>query len=412
MNMHKNILVTLAAVSVSCIFSVVLCGRTFHDSETGKGKPIRLIDLEKKRVLESAKACLEQEPTPITSFYSRRSAGGRHDYFSEGDYWWPDPKNPKGPYVRRDGETNPNNFIEHRHALMQLGIQAAELASAYRITGDEAYARHAVKHLRTWFVNPNTIMNPHLQYAQAIQGVCTGRGTGIIDTIHLVEVVKAIQALESSKALTPVDLEALRKWFRAYLQWVTTSQYGIDERDSKNNHSSAWVFQVAAFAQMALDSGQLEFCRKRFKEVILPKFMNGSGGFPDELGRTKPYGYSIFHLDICAGIAQLLSTPADNLWTFVSPDGHGMGKGLAFLFPFLRDKSSWPFKHDVMYWDEWPVRQPSLLFGGLALNKPEYVALWMELKPEPTSEEGLRNWPIRQPLLWLKPEQALTVQPK
>ena len=50
----------------------------------------------------------------MTAAHSPRSAGGLHDFFSEGDYWWPDPKNPDGPYIQRDGMTNPDNFVEHR----------------------------------------------------------------------------------------------------------------------------------------------------------------------------------------------------------------------------------------------------------------------------------------------------------
>jgi hypothetical protein len=53
-----------------------------------------------------------------------------------------------------------------------------------------------------------------------------------------------------------------------------------------------------------------------------------------------------------------------------------------------------------MYDKEWPVRQPSLLFAGLALDKPEYLALWKQLDGDPTVEEVLRNWPVRQPVLW------------
>ncbi len=53
-----------------------------------------------------------------------------------------------------------------------------------------------------------------------------------------------------------------------------------------------------------------------------------------------------------------------------------------------------------MYLDGWPVRQPSLLFAGLALDKPEYIALWRKLDPDPTVEEIIRNYFVRQPVLW------------
>ncbi|MGH9328840.1 MAG: alginate lyase family protein, partial [Vicinamibacterales bacterium] len=116
---------------------------------------------------------------------------------------------------------------------------------------------------------------------------------------------------------------------------------------------------------------------------------------------TKPYGYSLFNLDAMAAVCQILSTREDNLWTFELPDGRGMRKALAFMAPYIADKKKWPHKPDVMYFDEWPVRQASLLFGGLALDRPDYVALWRTLDPDPTVEEVIRNYFVRQPVLWL-----------
>src|SRR5262249_43364111 len=156
--------------------------------------------------------------------------------FSEGDYWWPDPENPNGPYVRRDGLSNPANFVDHRHALIRLSLQMPALAAAWKLTKDKRYASHAAQHLRAWFVDPATLMNPNLHYAQAIKGISTGRGVGIIDTIHLVEVARAIPALAESRALTQSENTDVHKWFADYLHWMTTSRNGIEEREAKNNH--------------------------------------------------------------------------------------------------------------------------------------------------------------------------------
>ena len=100
-------------------------------------------------------------------------------------------------------------------------------------------------------------------------------------------------------------------------------------------------------------------------------------------------------------LVQTLTTKEDNLWTWQLPDGRGMARAVAWMFPYLEDKRRWPKPPDVMYFDQWPVRQPSLLFAGLALDRPEYLALWRRLPSDPTVEEVLRNWPVRQPLLWV-----------
>lgn len=365
-----------------------------------------LAAIERPRIIPAADRMLKEAPVTVTAAHSPRSAGGRHDFFSEGDYWWPDPKSPEGPYVQRDGMTNPDNFVAHRHAMIRFSIHVGTLTSAYLLTADERYAAQAVKHLRAWFVEPDTRMSPHLLYAQAIKGRFTGRATGLIDTIHLVEVARAVPFLARSTALTPTDRGAIVRWFADYLAWLTTHEYGIGERDAKNNHGTCWVMQVAAFAEVTGHTAVLDDCRRRFKNILLPDQMAADGSFPLELRRTKPYGYSLFNLDALAGICQILSTPADSLWTFTLADGRGMARAMGFLFPFLKDKSAWPFAKDVMYFDQWPVRQPSLLFAGLALGERRYLDLWTSLDGSPIVDEVIRNLPIRHPLLWVRVSQT------
>src|SRR5438067_9728076 len=193
---------------------------------------------ERARVVKAARQYLAELPVTVTAAHSPRSAGGLHDFFSEGDYWWPDPQNPDGPYIQRDGMSNPDNFVAHRRALMRLSVQVPALVAAWKLTRDARYAKHAALHLRAWFIDPSTRMNPHLQIVPAIQGRFTGRGTGIIDTIHLVEVARAIEVLEGSGAMTVREHDAIKAWFTAYLRWMTTNKNGIEERDAKNNHGT------------------------------------------------------------------------------------------------------------------------------------------------------------------------------
>jgi len=353
-----------------------------------------LAAFERPRVLKAADKYLAEEPVTVTAASSPRSAGGKHDFFSEGDYWWPDPKNPDGPYIQRDGESNPDNFVEHRKAMIRMSLIVPACAAAYKLTHNRKYADHAAKHLRAWFVDEATRMNPNLEYAQAIKGRFTGRGTGIIDTLHLVEPARAAAQID----MTPDALGGVKKWFADYLQWMTTSKNGIQERDATNNHGTCWVAQVAAFARLTGNGELTAYCVDRFKTLLIPKQEAPDGSFPQELRRTKPYGYSLFNLDAFAILTQTLGA---GFWKWQLPDGRGMARAVAYMYPFIADKKKWPLKPDVMYFDQWPVRQPSLLFAGLALDKPEYLELWRKLDGDPTVEEVLRNWPVRQPLLWV-----------
>lgn len=360
-----------------------------------------ILEHERNRVINAADSYLDSTVETVTSTVSERSEGGAHDYYSEGDYWWPDPDNPDGPYIRRDGKSNPNNFLAHRKAMRRLSKMVPSLVAAYVIEQDEKYAEEAIKHLRAWFINEETKMNPNLRYSQAIKGRVTGRSIGIIDTIHLVEVAQAIKVLGDKGYLPEDDKEGLHQWFSNYLNWLTNSEFGIEEKTHGNNHSTAWALQAAAFARLVDDEKVIQECRELYKNHLLPDQMDTDGSFPQELDRTKPYGYSLFNLDIMVSLVHIISDNEHNLWNYKTADGKTVAKSLEFMYPYIKDKESWPYGEDVMHYDKWPVRHPALLFGGIALNEAKYIELWKTLEADPTTPEVVRNFPIRQPLLWV-----------
>lgn len=359
--------------------------------------------IDHDRILQAAGTAMKQEPVTITAFRAKLSDGGPNDFYSNGDYWWPNPNSTNGlPYVQRDGETNPQNFTAHRQAVRQLSDAVAALGAAYKITGDDRYAKKSAELLKVFFLDPQTRMNPNLQYAQAIPGVTKGRGIGIIDTLHLIEIPKAVEAMEKSPEFPPEVLSGLKRWFADYVEWMTTSKNGHDEANAGNNHAVAFWLQVAVFAGFTGDEKNLAECRRHFTEVFVPKQMAADGSFPRELARTKPYGYSIFQLDNMVTLCQVLSTKENDLWHFTLPDGRNIRKAVEFMYPYLADKSKWPRKPDVQAWDGWPARQPSLLFAGLEFDEPKYLDLWKKLPADPTNEEVRRNIAITQPILWLE----------
>ena len=386
------------SANILILFIIICFHFTACDSPGNINKMIAEEDQE--RILTAADQYLEAEPITVTASHSERSAGGLHDFYSEGDYWWPNPEDPEGPYIRKDGMTNPENFVAHRKAMRRLSKIVPALVAAFEITGDKKYASQALLHLKAWFMDPATRMNPNLLYAQAIKGRYTGRGIGIIDTLHLVEVARALKVLIDMGYLNENDQSGLLEWFRKYLHWMTTHPYGIDERDHGNNHSTSWALQVASFAQLLEDQEMLEFCRNFYRETLLPDQMATDGSFPQELDRTKPYGYMLFHMDVMVSLVHLLAMEQPALWEYQTADGKSIEAVLAFMYPYIKNKAEWPYPEDVMYYENWPVRHPSLLFGGVALDKPGYIELWESLEPDPEVEEIQRNFPIRQPLLW------------
>jgi hypothetical protein len=189
---------------------------------------------------------------------------------------------------------------------------------------------------------------------------------------------------------------------------MTTDPNGIEEREAKNNHGTCWVMQAAAFARLTGSEDLLALCRDRFKTVLVPGQIAKDGSFPLETARTKPYSYSLFNLDAMATAAWILSVPGDDLWRFETQDGRGLRRAVAWIVPFIRDRRSWPYPPDVMHDDQWPMRHPSLLFAGLAFGDRGHLDLWKALPADSAVDEVVRNFFVRQPVLWVPPGVAGT----
>src|SRR5215218_1599310 len=179
-------------------------------------------DAPLRRLEEDARKALGAGPFSVTTKSAVPPSGDRHDYMSQAPYFWPDPSKPNGlPYIRRDGERNPeiNKITDHRE--MDRMVEAVNaLALAYYLKGEEAYAAKAAVLLRAWFLDPATRMNPHLEYAQFIPGVNTGRGIGLIETRGLTRVVDAVGLLAGSKAWTKDDQRGVEAWYDKFLRWM------------------------------------------------------------------------------------------------------------------------------------------------------------------------------------------------
>jgi len=293
-----------------------------------------------------AQKALNAGPFSVVYKQATPPSGNKHDYMSQAPYFWPNPDTTNGlPYLRRDGERNPeiNKYPDHR--VMDDMIAAVEsLALCYFFTGDETCAVQAAKFLRAWFCDPATRMNPHLKYAQAIPGANTGRGIGLIETRGLTRLVDAVGLLAGSKAWTNADQRDLQDWFDRFLQWMLESEHGRDEAAAKNNHGTFYDVQVASFAlfvgknELAKDILQTAR-RKRIAAQIEP-----DGRQPLELARTRGWSYSIGNLDGLMSLARLAENVGVDLWNYETPDGRGIRQALDFLTPFAAGKQKWPYQ--------------------------------------------------------------------
>ncbi|MEL6867849.1 MAG: alginate lyase family protein [Bacteroidota bacterium] len=287
----------------------------------------------------------------------------KHDYYSLGVYWWPNPATKDGlPYVRHDGKRNPEYDRYDGVAIHKMTKAVFTLSLAYFYTTDEAYAKKANELLYTWFINPATKMNPHLEYGQAIPGITEGRGIGIIETGTLLRVVSAVGFLGASPNFPTSNYDSLQTWFKEYTHWLVTSQKGWDERMWHNNHGSSYDSQVAGFslfvgedslATLILDSVII----KRINRQIAP-----DGSQPWELERTKSMSYSIKNLKHLIENAILAKHYGIDLWNYESADGRSIKQAIRFLIPYMLGEKEWPYTQ----------------YGGIKSKRKDFKELiWM-----------------------------------
>lgn len=325
--------------------------------------------LEKLRV--EADAALAQSPVSVTDKECTPPSGDQRDYMSLGPYWWPNPDTPDGlPYVRRDGEQNPESKDTDRARLETVIFSTEALALGCFFLGEEKYARHAVELLRVFFLDEQRGMRPNLNFGQGIPGICDGRGIGIIDTWTLAEpMVDTLLLLEDAGALSPDDQTGLRQWFDAYLDWLLTSSHGQKEAQEHNNHGTAYDLQVAA---LALYVGREDLARETLNAVAerrLVVHIEPDGSQPHELARTRALDYSTFNLFMLTSLAEIGERCGVDLWRF-GQDGRSLRAGIDYLIPFWTQAKPFTYQQITPFK---PLKADQLLRrAASAYQEPEY----------------------------------------
>ena len=324
---------------------------------------------------------LKLEPLSVTQKSQTPPSGDKHDYMSLAPYWWPDAAKPNGlPYIRRDGQTNPESTQLPDHKNFSKVMSASHtLALAYYLFGDEAYAAHATKLLRAWFLDPATRMNPSLTFAQAILGVNQGRGIGLIETRDITQIIDAIGLLAGSHSWTAADQQGMHDWCFKFLDWMLTSSNGKDESASKNNHGTFYDVQIVALALFVdkkdiADRVLREAPKKRIELQVEP-----DGRQPLELERTKSAGYSLMNLSGLFELARLGDATTADLWDFQTRDGRSIRKALDYLVPFATGERKWTAEQiaDV----NWKELIPELLAAADKYQFPNYKIAAAKLDP-------------------------------
>ncbi len=292
-------------------------------------------------VRQNASAALKAGPWSVTTHRPKDVEAGANDYYSEGPYWWPDPKKPGGPYIRKDGERNPDRFMDNRNDLGNMCGAVLALGMGGYLLGDRRCGEHAAAVLSTWFVDAKTRMNPNLEFGQAVRGHNTGRGTGIIDTVSMIHAAQGVALLEQAGMLDGKLADGVRRWFADYLKWMTTSEKGLDEKKSGNNHSTWWTAQVAAYASLVGDELNKKMAWDYYRTFLVPHEIEPDGSCPREEARTNSLSYSAMNLDAFAVLCRIASTNGVDLWRYRTAKGIGVEKAFQYLAPYVLRPETW-----------------------------------------------------------------------
>jgi hypothetical protein len=269
-----------------------------------------------------------------------------HDYVSQAPYWWPDSSKADGkPYIRKDGRRNPEIYLLHDDSQMgKLCSSVKELTLAWYFTGDEKYAQKARKLLKVWFIDPATRMNPNLDYAQYIPGICNGRGIGIIETAALTTIPDMLVILQSGKYNNAGLVSGIKKWYSQYLNWLQTSENGRSEHSQINNHGTYYDLQVVDYAiftgnkTMAIQTLQHSTFNRIDQQFTV------DGAQPLELIRTKSWSYANMNLWAWCRLAVMASQLNIDLWHRQTMDGKGIETAVKWMIPYALKEKPWRYE--------------------------------------------------------------------
>lgn len=342
-----TVMLCLTVAAQSIPKTLVLDGNLLerHRTEYAAGKSARsseITDLIKSadKLLKSGKtfSVIKKTQTP--------PSGSKNDYMSQGPYWWPDPSKPNGlPYIRRDGERNPEiKNIPDDTEYNNMLDDSETLALAYFFSKDEKYAKHAATILRTWFLDPATRMNPNLNFGQGIPGISTGRGIGMIETRAMHRAIDAAILLRASSSWTAKEHDEFKGWIREFLRWSIESPIGRDEADERNNHGTYYDVQIVS---NALFTGQIDLAKRQLEEVTKKRIasqIEPDGSQPHELARTLSWGYVNMNAYGFATLARLGETAGVDLWNFQTKDGRSVRKSIEWIAPYASGEKDWTNK--------------------------------------------------------------------
>ncbi len=383
---------------ITCFFPVTSQHAKNSDQNDQQTENIPAPLLQKLKL--AADQALRRGPYSVMDKTTLPPSGNRHDYWHPAPYYWPHPLRIPGlPYVRRDGKRVPGTRLYEqlsekydRTRLQRLFDDTTVLALAFHYTQNSEYTDHAGELVRRWFLNPETAMNPHLEYAQVRRGHNKNKGTknGIIEMKDLYYFLDAVRLLKNTGTLAPDELNLFRDWLSKYLDWIINSPQGQKERSSANNHGTYFDLQVASIAAFLGDQRLVRETLRDSRMRIMQQF-DSQGMQPEEMKRTMTAHYCCFNLQGWIHIAELAQTCGEDLWNFEGPEGQSLLRAMQWLLPHTGRE--WPYRQEGEFDAErfYPIYYACLKYYVEPKEvNPELVPPAEDIKPQFFPHDGIR----------------------
>jgi hypothetical protein len=300
-----------------------------------------------QHLLAAADSALKKPELSVTDKGMTPPGGSKHDYLSLSAYWWPDDSKPDSlPWIRKDGHVNPASKNDQSDGvrLADFTARVQNLTLAWYFSGEQKYADKAASLLRTWFITPQTRMNPNLNYAQGVPGISPGRNAGVLDGRYFsTRIVDSLVLLRGNPAWTDNDEQQMRAWMQDYLTWLQGSKIAKKEGRTENNHGNWYVTQVSGIAWYQGDKALIGDMAKLMKSKLDVQ-LKPDGTQPAELARTRSFHYSYFNLQAISMMAVLAQKNGIDLWHYRTSQGGSVLKSLDFMARFTDPALPWPYK--------------------------------------------------------------------
>lgn len=338
---------------------IILCSCTYSISidnfEEGTSAPIlwNMTNLEKVRAgqeyssikdyyRQRADKVLQKEfPTVVAE--GKKYVNDPHYFYSIGRYMWPDSTNINGPYISRDGHTNPEYNETDYFKLVALTNNLKDLSVAFYFTHDEKYYDALTQSLKVWFMDKDTYMYPNFSYAQICPGRNKNKGNpfGLIEAYIMIDILEAIRLVDTEKSLETDVMKNVKLWFYKFGDWMQKDNLGKKERQAANNHGVAYDVVLYSIADFVSEENVAKEVADSFRVTRLCKQIESDGSQPKEQVRNNAFDYSIYNLTHIVDFCIILEGKGIH---YYEENKSIIDSAFAYLWQYVGNEENFPYK--------------------------------------------------------------------